>query len=64
MRKIIYDDNTDTQMAEQLREAVEALRKLAEIHHDTLTPSKLHDPHNRNWTECECRSCRLAQPFA
>jgi hypothetical protein len=43
--------------------AVEALRKLAEIHHCTLTPSKLHDPHNRDWTECECKSCRLAQSF-
>jgi hypothetical protein len=47
----------------QLAGAVEALRRLAEIHHGTLTPSRLHDPENRDWTECECKSCRLAQPF-
>lgn len=46
------------------KRAVEALRELAEIHHRTLAPSKRHEPHNRDWTECECKSCRLAQPFA
>jgi hypothetical protein len=49
--------------ADAYRGAVEALRKLAEIHHGTLAPSNLHDPENRDWTECECKSCRLAQPF-
>lgn len=39
------------------------MRRLAEIHHGTITPSKLHDPKNRDWMECECKSCRLAQPF-
>jgi hypothetical protein len=47
----------------QLKEAVEALRKLAAIHHGTIRPSDLHDPRNRDWTECECKSCRLAQQF-
>jgi hypothetical protein len=48
---------------DQLRGVVEALRKLADLHHRTLVNSKLHDPENRDWTECECKSCRLAQPF-
>lgn len=44
--------------------AVEALCKLADLHHRTLTGSKKHDPENQDWTECECKSCRLAQPYA
>jgi hypothetical protein len=47
----------------QLAGTIEALLMLAAIHHGTITPSKLHDPHNRDWTECEAKSCRLAQPF-
>jgi hypothetical protein len=43
--------------------AVEALRMLAAIHHGTLAPSRLHDPRNQEWTDCECKSCRLAQLF-
>lgn len=44
--------------------AVEALVKLADLHHRTVTGSKKHDPENRDWAECECESCRLAQPYA
>lgn len=38
-----------------------ALRTLAEQHHGTITGSRLHDPKNRDWTECECRSCVMVQ---
>jgi hypothetical protein len=48
---------------QQLEGAVEALLELAAIHHGTITPSRLHNPRNRDWTECECRSCLLARPF-
>lgn len=40
--------------------AVEALRMLADLHHRTKVPSKLHDPDNQDWTECVCASCQLA----
>lgn len=56
VRRVYIDAST-------VQAAVKALRRLAEIHHRTVTPSKLHDPRSRDWTECECNSCRLAQPF-
>jgi len=48
-------------LAARLQEAVKAIRKLADVHHRTLANSKLHDPKNRDWTECDCNTCKLAQ---
>lgn len=37
------------------------IRYLAERHHDTIRNSKLHDPENRTWEECDCKPCKRAQ---
>lgn len=50
-----------SQLQRDLDEAIAALRHLADVHHRTLTGSILHDPHNQDWTECECKTCQLAQ---
>lgn len=47
--------------ADLYHDAVEALRKLADIHHSTIKPSKLHNPYNLDWTNCKAKSCQLAQ---
>lgn len=37
----------------------EALRRLAQHHHDTITGSRLHDPENiKSFEDCSCKSCR------
>lgn len=36
----------------------ETLIYLVDLHHRTLTGSKLHDPENLDWTDCPCKSCR------
>lgn len=43
---------------ERLREA---LRDLAQRHHDTITGSRLHDPESiASFTDCSCKSCVAA----
>lgn len=38
-----------------------ALVALVDLHHRTVTMSKKHDPGNRDWNECDCRTCRAVQ---
>lgn len=35
----------------------DALVYLVDRHHRTLTGSRKHDPENRDWTDCECKTC-------
>lgn len=45
----------------RIAELESALAKLADLHHRTLTGSKLHDPERvLDWRDCACRSCRDA----
>lgn len=38
-----------------------ALRHVADIHHRTLTPSRLHDPERQiDFEACECLTCKMA----
>ena len=34
------------------------LVKLTEIHHNTIRPSKKHDPENQDWRDCPCLTCK------
>lgn len=34
-----------------------ALIELVELHHRTITGSKLHDPENQSWAQCACKTC-------
>ena len=44
----------------EIEELVEALAKLADKHHRTLTGSKLHDPETKDFWDCECLTCKKA----
>lgn len=33
------------------------LRRVAQVHHGTITPSRLHDPENQDWDVCPCLTC-------
>lgn len=37
-----------------------ALAALADLHHRTITNSRLHDPERQEWRDCPCRSCEAA----
>ena len=45
----------------RLRELEAAVEHLARVHHDTVTPSKLHNPAWQEWTECNALTCKRAQ---
>lgn len=44
-------------LRERAERAETALLGLVDLHHRTLTGSKLHDPENIDWPECPCKTC-------
>lgn len=42
----------------RIRQLEETLRHIIDVHHRTLTPSSWHDPENREWTQCDCNTCK------
>lgn len=51
-----YIERTERLM-ERAERAEELLLKLVDQHHRMLTPSRLHDPKNQHWPECQCLTC-------
>jgi len=45
------------------KRAERALVALVEIHHSTITGSKLHSPERVDWRDCQCRSCAAVPSF-
>lgn len=41
----------------RITELEEELRRIIEIHHITLAPSKLHDPENQGIDACPAKTC-------
>lgn len=39
----------------------ETLTAVIDIHHRTPAGSRKHDPTSREWHDCDCNTCRLAQ---
>jgi hypothetical protein len=45
----------------RIKELEAALRYIIDIHHRTMKSSSFHDPENREWTECDCLTCKKVQ---
>lgn len=58
----VADVNADNTCLSALVEELEAaLAWLADIHHRTMTGSKLHDPEHKSFRDCPCGTCRAAR---